>query len=52
MVTLIVVQIVIQIHSSSNSSSLPDNDYVATFKKFPIIYLFIESLEGTLEDII
>ena len=38
--------------SNSSSSSLPDNDYVARFKKFPIIYLFIESLEGTLEDII
>ena len=35
---------------SSSSSSM--DDYVATFKNFPVIYLFIESLEGTLEDII
>ena len=27
------------------------DDYIATFKNFPVIYLFIESLEGTLEDL-
>jgi hypothetical protein len=40
---------------SSNSSSTrysDDSDYIATFKKFPVISLFIEPLEGTLEDII
>ncbi len=38
-------------YSNSTSSSCED-DYIATFKNFPVIYLFIESLEGTLEDII
>lgn len=38
--------------SSWSSSDSNDDDYIATFKNFPIIYLFIESLEGTLEDII
>ena len=36
----------------SNSTSSYEDDYIATFKNFPVIYLFIESLEGTLEDII
>ena len=39
--------------SDSGSSSYSSNDdYIATFKNFPIIYLFIETLDGTLEDII
>ena len=38
--------------SNSTSSSYDEDDYVATFTNFPVIYLFIESLEGTLEDII
>ena len=39
--------------SDSDSESESDSDdYIATFKKFPIINLFIETLEGTLEDII
>jgi hypothetical protein len=37
-------------YSSSDCSS--KDDYIATFKNFPIIYLFIEPLDGTLEDII
>lgn len=36
--------------SSSNSSNI--EDIVAVFHKFPIGYLFIEKLDGTLEDII
>ena len=38
--------------SSYGSESSIQNDYLAIFKKFPVINLFIESLEGTLEDII
>lgn len=37
---------------SSDSDNSTHNDYIATFKKFPVIHLFIETLEGTLEDII
>lgn len=37
-------------YGSSDSSD--SSDYIATFQKFPMIYLFIQSLEGTLEDII
>ena len=39
-------------NSSLSSSSSNYDDYIATFKKFPVICLFIETLEGTLEDII
>ena len=37
---------------SSGSDESSNDDYIATFKKFPVIHLFIETLEGTLEDII
>lgn len=39
-------------NDSFSSSSSDDSDYIATFKNFPVIYLFIEPLQGTLEDII
>jgi len=41
--------------SSSNTSSSNDSDtddVIVTIKHFPVSYLFIEKLEGTLEDII
>ena len=37
---------------SSESESSDSDDYIATLKNFPVIHLFIETLEGTLEDII
>ena len=39
-------------YSSDSDSDSESDDYIATFKNFPIINLFIETLEGTLEDII
>jgi hypothetical protein len=39
-------------NSESESQNKSDNDYIANFKDFPIIHLFIETLDGTLEDII
>jgi len=38
--------------SSNYSSDDDDDDYIAKFKNFPIVHLFIEKLDGTLEDII
>jgi len=38
--------------SYSSSSSSSDYDYISTLTNIPVIYLFIESLSGTLEDII
>ena len=39
--------------SSDDSSENSDlDDYIATFKNIPVVYLFIEKLDGTLEDII
>ena len=38
--------------SGSSSSSTDEGDLIATFTNFPVAYLFIERLEGTLEDII
>lgn len=38
--------------SDVDSSDSDNDDYIATFKNFPVIHLFIETLEGTLEDII
>ena len=38
--------------SGESDDSGDSDDYIATFKQFPVIHLFIESLEGTLEDII
>ena len=37
---------------SSGSSDSEIEDIIATFHKFPVAYLFIEKLDGTLEDII
>ena len=37
---------------SSGSDDSVNDDYIATFKNFPVIYSFIETLDGTLEDII
>ena len=38
--------------SSCSSNSSTESDYIATFQDFPIIQLFLEKLDGTLEDII
>ncbi len=38
--------------STSSSSNSDIEDIISIFKNFPISYLFIEKLEGTLEDII
>ena len=40
------------IDSVDSDDSNGSDDYIATFKKFPIIHLFIETLDGTIEDII
>ena len=37
---------------SDSDSESEEEDYIATFQKFPMIYQCIEALEGTLEDII
>lgn len=37
---------------SETYSDSDEEDYIAVFKDFPIIHLFIETLDGTLEDII
>ena len=37
---------------SESDSESEEEDYIATFQKFPMIYQCIESLDGTLEDII
>ncbi len=37
---------------SESDSESEEEDYIATFQKFPMIYQCIEALEGTLEDII
>ena len=39
-------------HSSRSSRSSSDDNYIANLKKCPSILLFMEKLEGTLEDII
>ena len=39
-------------NSSCSSNSSNSSDYIATFQDFPIIQLFLEKLDGTLEDII
>ena len=38
--------------NSTCSSDSDMDDYIVTIKNFPVAYLFIEKLEGTLEDII
>ena len=37
---------------SSDSENDEEDDYIAHFKKIPVLQLFLESLEGTLEDVI